>query len=160
MDNYVDNSEATAFKAETAAAWLDGIRRLKREAELAYDLAATERDMIDGLRGIDYSKEPGASSADPMLGAVARLQASVARYEATLEEYLEERDRAATAIMRVEMPGRAVLAYHYLADRPYQWIEGRLAYSHGGVMKLRRQALAELYGVMPADARPDIPKAI
>lgn len=161
MENIVDNSEIKAYKAEVASLWLDDVRRLKREADLAYDMMLDERTMLDGLRGIDYSREPtGSGGGDPMLDAIGRLQSSIGRYSEIMSEYLDERAVAAEIIEKVSMPGRAVLAYYYLAGKPYSWIEARMAYSHGGIMKIRRAALVEIFDLMPHDRRPTIPRAI
>lgn len=160
MENSVENSELGSFKASTSAMWLEEVRRLKKEADLAYDLMLDERRMLDGLKGIDYAKVPTGSSQDPMLGSIERLEASMGRYSEKMAEYIEERDKAAASIRLIAMPGRAVLAYYYLAGKTWPWIERRLSYSHGGVMKIRRQALTELFDVMPPDRGVNIPRAI
>ena len=156
-------AEWEAYRYAQARAWLEHIRALGERVESTKALIDSEYELMDGIRGIDYSalKVGGSASDDAMMNAISKMQNHIAEYAALLAEYEDERHTAQGCLSNMaEFQERRALTLRYLLGWPWELICVDMHYTHDGMMKLRRRAIVNAYDVMPLDRREPIHHAI
>ena len=148
--------EYDRYRYEQARAWLEHVRRLGIEADRIQGLVEAERASLDGVRGIDYTRE--RVSGTPMPPDIADLVDSlfehIREYTASLSAYTDERMKAARALDGLEdARERQVLTGYYLMGRTWDEVRANLGYSWQGIMTLRRRAIVSAYSVVPVEWR-------
>lgn len=143
-----------------ATAYLDHVRSLRMRIDSLQEEIEPLREMVGTT--MDY-RERVASSPNPKAfeDAVIRLQGLIADYCTEMAEYVEEQ-RVAHDVMRgLSKPEyRRALTSHYLGGRTWERCCVDMDYSWQGMMKLRRNAIDEVYDLMPEQWRRNaIPNA-
>lgn len=130
-------------------------------AMLESEIAELEAAM-EGLRGIDYSRD-GSASADAeeaMIERIERLGSLRAEYAAELDGNLDAQTLAHRALAHVGQPMRAVLTYRYLEGMA--WADVAKAVNHAeGYCKqeLHDKGLLDLYPFIPHEF-DELPEAL
>ena len=150
------------YKYEQARAWLEYVRGLGERAKVAQALVESERELLDGLRGIDYSSDgPTSPNDDALVDAISRLQDHIKQYIENLVEYVDVRADAVKRINGLKYAHEIeCLYYRYMRNKSWEEICVDMAYTHDGMMKLRRRAIVSAYEVMPNDWRDPLHPAI
>ena len=162
-DGIAMTAEWEAYRYAQARAWLEHVRALGERVESTKALIDSEYELMDGIRGIDYSaiNVGGSASDDAMANAISKMQAHIAEYAALLSEYEDERHRARDRLAELsDFQERRALTLRYLLGWPWEAICVDMHYTHDGMMKLRRRAIVSSYDVMPLDRREPIHHAI
>lgn len=152
----------------------DEVKRICAEAYMSYVRSLALR--VDFLqKEIETKKSellPGAISlkeyvststdVDAIESAICDLQELIAEYVTELAGYIDEQKVAHGVLCCLENPMH-MLALHayYLNGKTWEQVCVDLGYSWAGMMKLRKQALCEVYDLMPESWRRDpIPNAM
>lgn len=152
--------EYDRYRYEKAREWLDYIRQLGIEVDNAQGMVESERAMLDGVRGIDYTREhvSGTHPTTDLADLVDRLFEHIRDYTASLAAYTDERRKAFEIIDKLPDPKeRYVLSQYYLLGKTWNDVRAGLDYSWQGIMTLRKRAILSVFDVLPAgwrDARP------
>lgn len=157
------SEEYDRYKRAQAARWLESVGKLRGECDSLEDSIQELHDRAAGLKGMDYSTPAVSSSTSPdaLPNAVIRVQDMVSELCARLGELMEEQRAAEEALACMQdVAGREALRRHYLNGQTWEGTCVAMAYSWDGMMKLRRRALVELYGHMPAKWRDPVHPAI
>ncbi len=151
----------------------DEVKRICAEGYLAYvedlesridSLAACvqkQKDRLD-VMGVSYDcMQSNGSPRDALPEGIVKLMELVDNASIDLIEYREQRSIAELAIGNLpSFPMRKALRMHYLDGKPWVQVEAAMAYTHSGMMHLRRRSMIELYTTMPEEWRRALPKAI
>ncbi len=151
----------------------DEVKRICAEGYLAYveDLESRidsgaacvqrQKDRLDVL-GVSYDcMQSNGSPRDTLPEGIVKLMELVDDASIDLIEYREQRDIAELAIDNLpSLPMRQALRMHYLDGKTWAQVESAMAYTHSGMMHLRRRAMVALYATMPEEWRSAMPKAI
>ena len=152
------------YRYAQARAWLEHIRALGERVDSTKALIDSERNMMDGVRGIDYGASNGGGSSSPddaMVNAIAKMQRHIAEYAALLSEYEDERYDARNHLAKMEGHAeRQALTYRYLLGWSWDDVCAAMFYTHDGMMKLRRRAIVSAYDVMPLEWRDPVQHAL
>lgn len=152
------------YRRGQSRAYLDRVRELGLKVEAVQAEAERIRDMVGGLRGIDYAQPSvkGSPSGDErMVSAVAAVQEITRAYCADLAEYLEAYREAKACLDRMGGKGAALLRLRYLANEDWGPIAKRLGYSSAAsAKKTGMSALCRLYDYLPSSARDPLPPAL
>lgn len=145
-------AEWERYRIAQAESWLSSCKRLVDYERSMRELADSQREMADGISGIDYTKAIGKTSpkTDTIPETVARCMEVASDFEALIADISEKRSEAARAL--ATMPSKleaTVLTRHYLLGQTWESICVEISYSWRGVMNLRRRALLAAYDVMP-----------
>lgn len=157
------SEEYDKYRYEKAKAWLEHVRELGIEVQRINGMVESERALLDGVRGIDYTREYVGGSRDlpDVANIVDRLFDHIREYTASLAAYIDERTRAAQALEGLEDPiERRAITEHYLMGRTWEQVRTGLGFSWQGMMTLRRRAILSAYDVTPAGWRDPIPPAL
>lgn len=156
-----ETAEFTDWKVAQAERYFLRIRDMGRESEVLKMTVEAQREMLDGLHGIDYSRQPTGGNDDSFLEAEKRLRESIERFTSHLAGYTEERSRAFKAIAGLEKSKeRQCLVLYYMNGFSWGQVEYILQLSHDAVMKLRKRALSNVSNHLPPDVRENVPPAI
>lgn len=126
-------------------------------AQLESEISELE-SMMDGVRGIDYSRDKVNSAAndDGMVNAIARMESLKAEYKDELDAHLQVKADAHAALRNVRQPWRSVLTYRYLEGMPWADVADRAGYSEVHCRTdLHDNGLLELYAFIPHDELPE-----
>lgn len=148
--------EYDSYRRAQARAWLEHVRRLGAEAERLQGLVESERAMLDGVRGIDYTVEhvSGTRGAPDTADLMDALSDRIRDYTAAIAAYTDERQRAARILEGVvDAASRRILTEHYLLGKTWSEVAELTDYSESGLMKLRRRALLQAFEVVPMEWR-------
>lgn len=155
--------ELARYRAGQAHAYLERIRQSGEDCAGLRMLVDDARYRASGLTGIDCS-EPAVSSsptADAIPDGVDGIISLVRGYAASLAAYERKRDEARKALRLMPSQTDAkVLMLRYLLGLPWEHVCVEMGYTYDGVMKARRRALADFYGVMPHSERDPVPPAV
>lgn len=157
----VQGTEWDEYRYTQARRWLDSIKQAGQHVGTLKAMIEAERDLMDGVRGINYAAVPGGGSDDSTLEAIERIRGDIQDYTASLNEYLERRHDAQRRIERLEDKTEArALMCRYLLGWPWSEIETHMSYSHAQVMRIHYAAVVHVYDFMPHSEREPIHKAI
>lgn len=147
--------EWNRYRYHQARNWLANIRGLGEKVSSTQAMIEAERDLMDGVRAIDPSKEGGSSRADDaMVDIITRMERHISEFVAMVAEYEGERMDARVRLSKLEEPAeRAALTYRYLLGWSWEEICVEMHYSYDGMMKLGRRATINAFDVMPQDRR-------
>lgn len=138
--------------AEQAARYLEDVRgKAIRVKSLTLAIEA-QRDIAEGMRGIDYSRDiVQTSPTDAALpNAIHKLDQLIAEKESTRDDYAADLNAAYRAIDKMPTAANAAaLEMHYLAGESWTTCAKELGYTKPGMMDLRLRALVEFYECMP-----------
>lgn len=154
--------EWETYRYHQARVWLEHIRGLGEKVASTQAMIEAERDLMDGVRAIDPTKEGGSSRADDaMVDIIERMERHVREFLVLVSEYEDERMDARKRLAKLpEATERAALTYRYLLGWSWELICVEMNYTHDGMMKLRRRAIVNAYDVMPLEKREPIYHAI
>ena len=145
-------------------------RYLQRVRSTIHTIAQLESEiaeldgMMDGLKGIDYSRDKVSATAndDAMVNAISRMDSLRAEYRDELTAHLQVKADAHAALRNVRQPWRAVLTYRYLEGMPWADVTesiNELPGVHYAEVYVRKElhdnGLLELYAHIPHDELPD-----
>lgn len=147
--------EFDRYRYDQARAWLEHVRGLGRKADALRAAADEQRELLSGVRGVDYGRGGGgAPSPDAVPNAVAAIERAVSAYCSALAEFLDEQRDARLALSRLEKPEHfEVLARRYCDGWEWERICAAMGYTYDGAMALHRRAVAAAYDVMPPGSR-------
>ena len=152
------------YRRSQSRAYLERVRELGLKVEAVQAEAERIRDMVGGLRGIDYmqpSVKSSPSGDDRMVAAVAAVQEVTRAYCADMVEYLEAYQEAKRCLGRMGGKGAAVLRLRYLAGREWSDVAKAIGYaSETAAKNAGRVALVELYDHLPSTGRDPMHKAL
>lgn len=126
-------------------------------AQLESEMAELD-EMMDGIRGVDYSREKVSAPAndDGMVNAISRMESLKAEYRDELDAHLQVKADAHAALRNVRQPWRSVLTYRYLHGMPWADVAASVGYSEVHCKgELHSNGLLELYAFIPHDELPD-----
>ena len=151
------------YLAAQSRAYMEHVRRLVA-SRATWD-AIIEQDMalIDGLRGIDYTREQvsGGQYADRTAELLDRLEANRRQHEASMAALVEAVEDAQRRVSRIDAPYSTLLLLRYVSDLPWQEVAGRLHYSEFHCRReLHDEALAHLYDHLPQEWKDPRPSAV
>ena len=153
--------EFDEYKYRQARSWLEHIRKLGADVASAKALVDSERELLDGLHGIDYAAVRGNPDDDRLVNAIERTRAYIADFTAKQAEYEAER---MDAYRRLDQLGdgieRQALTLRYLLGKAWEEICVEMSYSWQGMMKIRKRAIIHAYDVMPNDKRDPLHPAV
>lgn len=140
---YLDDLKATMGK-------MDSIRE---DIELLRDVGTTTMDYHERVSSSPNPKK----FEDRML----RLREKEDKWDEELEEFLEKIDVAHDVFLSMRnRDGARALNLHYMQGKTWEMVCVEMGYSYGGMMKLRRRAVDEVYDLMPEEWRRNtIPNA-
>ena len=143
------------YRYVQARTWLEHVRKLGAEVETARALVDSERDAMDGVKGVDYSAEHhGDPNDDAFVDAISKLDERIRDYVMRLDRYLDERHDASVRLSRLPDPTeRQALVSRYLLGYRWEEVCVSMSYSYDGIMKLRRRAIVHAFDVMPTSWR-------
>ena len=144
--------EYDRYRYEKAREWLEHVRDLGVEANRIQGLVESERAMLDGVRGIDYTVEhvSGTRDVPDLADLVDRLFAHIREYTASLSAYTDERMKAARALDGLDnAKERQVLTMYYLLGRTWGEAADEMDYSVQRVMQIRKDAVLHAFDIMP-----------
>lgn len=145
------------YRRSQSRAYLEGVRDLGLKVEAVQAEAERIRDMVGGLRGLDYSQPKVRVSPvgdDSMVNAVAAVQEVTKAYCTDLAAYLEAYQEARACLDRMGGKGAAVLRLHYLANEKWAGVAEKLGYgSAETAKKAGKAALAAFYDYVPLQYR-------
>ncbi len=120
-----------------------------------------QKDRLD-VMGVSYDcMQSNGSPRDTLPDGIVKLMEIVDKASTDLIEYKEQRSVAEQAIDNLpSFPMRKALRMHYLDGKNWAMVEAAMAYTHSGMMHLRKRAMIELYATMPEEWRRVMPKAI
>lgn len=147
--------EGIDWKVERAGSYLESIRRLGEDVAAQQALADAQRELADGVRGIDYSalRVSTSPSGSQVEDALERIQSAVAEYCTLAAEYTDMRMEANRALCLMgDFTEARALRCRYLLGWDWERICVEMRYTYDGMMKLRRRALCSFYDVMPGRA--------
>lgn len=148
------------YKSDQARKWLEHVKELGARIKLQKALVDAERELLDGIKGVNYDAMPTAGNATDLADQIEKLQHSISDYSANLAEYIEARRDAVERLRRLERPEESTcLILRYVIG--LQWIEvaNEMSYTRDGVLKIRNRALVNAWEVMPPEHKDPIPKA-
>lgn len=154
MDHY-KRSQARAYLKRVGKL---GIKCKAIKAEIDY-----QRDLVGGLRGIDYTQSYTKTSCagdDPTVNAVVRLQELIRDYCAELASYTAEVAVAHECLGRMGSVGADVLRLHYLCGHSWEEVGARVEYAPDYARGVARSALVEFYKFMPHAERDPMHPAL
>ena len=156
-----ESSEFTDWKVGQAERYFLKIRDMGRESEVLRMTVESQREMLDGLHGIDYSRQSGGGDDESFIEAERRLRESIERFTSHLAGYTEERGRAFRSISNLDKSReRQCLMLYYMNGFSWAHVEYIMGITHDAVMKLRKRALGNVFEFLPPDVRENIPPAI
>lgn len=143
-----------------ATAYLEHIRSLKARIDSLQEEIEPLREMAGTT--MDYRERvSGSPNPKAFEDAVIRLQELIADYCTEMAEFVDEQRIAHEVMRRLSRPeyGRALTA-HYLTGKTWERCCVDMDYSWQGMMKLRRNAIDDVYDLMPEQwRRQSIPNA-
>lgn len=112
--------------------------------------------ILENIRGIDYTNERVANSAEvhQLEEAICRVEDAVIQWAANQAAFVEEATDAATRISHLEHAvERRALLLHYLDGRTWEYICELMDYSWQRMMEIRKAAVLHMYDLMPTEWR-------
>lgn len=156
--------EYEAYKYEQAAEWLKHVRSTGEKVASTQALIESERELMDGVRAVDYSVQGGGGTTDPdaaLAETIARIEGHIREYVTLLAEYEAERIEARRHLCKLESDAeRRALTLHFLLGWKWERVCLDMHYSYDGIMQLRRRAIVHAYDVMPLELRDPLHKAL
>ena len=151
-DPFVRNHCATKYLNDLKAAMgkMDSIRE---DIELLRDVGTATMDYHEHVSSSPNPKK----FEDRML----RLREKEDKWDEELKEFLEKIDVAHDVFLSMRnRDGARALKLHYMRGKTWEMTCVEMGYSYGGMMKLRRRAVDEVYDLMPEEwRRQPIPNA-
>ena len=148
------------YKSDQARKWLEHVKELGARIKLQEMLVKAERELLDGIKGVNYDSMPTAGNVTDLTDQIMKLQHSIQDWSANLAEYIDVRRDAVERLRKLERPEESTcLIQRYVYG--YQWHEvaKEMNYTRDGVLKIRNRALVNAWEVMPPEHKDPIPKA-
>lgn len=149
-------------KLYCSGAYIEHLREIERSMRLNMEEVQMYKERLD-IAGISYetprvSGTPqGADMAENIIEVVTRVRDMVADMAYQSAEVAQAR----TIFSRLHGKKSYALRAYCFMGRTWADIQRELGYkTYGGVMKLRRASLIDLYEIMPEEWRNVIPKAV
>ena len=156
------DEETIKWKSEFAEAYLEPLRTDGRKLRRMKAELIEQRDILSGLRGIDYTQPfvDVAAYNDAVHDAVARIMEMESAYEDAIANLDGRRAEARTRLD--EMPGTEadLLRLYYVSALPWALVGEALNLAEGTCRNMRRGALAAFYDHLPRTERPPEQHAI
>lgn len=130
-------------------------------AQLRSEIAELD-EMVDGVRGVDYSADhvSGTASDDGLVNAIARRDSLKAEYRAELDACLTLKADAHRALSNVRQPWRSVLTYRYVEGMSWVDVAEAAGYSEDHCKRdLHDNGLVELFPHIPHEY-DELPEAV
>lgn len=145
----METAEET-LKIDSAELYLKHVRSLTLQIRSKRDQIEQQKSLLEPM-GISYGEKIATSgSGDSLQTGVLELNDLIKEFCTDLVGYVEEYRRASNVIGCLSKPEyRAALVAYYLIGKTWEVICVELGYSWSGLMKLRKQALIEVYDYMP-----------
>lgn len=157
MDANRTSDELEAYRAEQAESWLSKVRRLRLYRDSLERQALDQMELLDGLKGIDYSRPSVTTSPyrDAIPDMIAARESAAENLRELARDASERMADAAVRLSRMADPTEALCLQLYYCEGVDTWerVCVTMSYSYDGMMKLRRRALAHAYAVMPHTER-------
>lgn len=143
-----------------ATAYLDDLKgtmgkmdSIREDIEALRDIGATTMDYHEHV-----SSSPNPKAFEDRM---ARLSELNDKWLTELGEFTEKVDVARDVFMAMgNRDGARALKLHYMLGKTWEMVCVEMGYSYGGMMKLRRRAVDEVYDLMPEEWRRNtIPNA-
>ena|GEM_PF-951731 len=138
--------------------YLQRVRAAIHTIEMLRSEIAELDQMMDGVKGVDYTRDRVSAPAndDGMVNAIARAESLRAEYRDELAEHLQAKADAHAALAHVRQPWRAVLTYRYLEGLAWADVAAKAGYSEAYCRgELHDNGLLELYAHVPHDELPE-----
>ena len=154
----VHSDEVKCICAEKYLAYIED---LESRIDSVSACVQKQKDRLDVL-GVSYDcMQSNSSPRDTLPEGIVKLMELVDKASVDLIEYKEQRTIAEEAIDSLpNFPMRKALRMRYLDGKTWAMVEAAMAYTHSGMMHLRKRAMVELYTTMPEEWRRVLPKAI
>lgn len=126
-------------------------------AQLESEIAELDA-MMDGVNGVDYSRDKvsGTAGDDAMANAIARRDSLRAELDEELGACLQAKADAHAALRNVRQPWRSVLVYRYVEGMAWADVAAHAGYSEAHCKgDLHDNGLLELYQFVPHDELPE-----
>lgn len=155
-------AEEQSRRREQAKRYLVEVRGLVRHVRALEAEIAEQREIAQGITGIDYSKAMVSTSAygDAIPDAVAALLDMVRDACGELARCVELQDEARKSLNEMGGIEADLLTLRYLLAYPWSEVGDRLSYSTPRLKELHRDALFCFYDYMPHYRRDPLPKAL
>lgn len=151
-DPFVRNHCATEY-LDDLKAMMGKMDSIREDIEFLRDVGATTMDYHEHV-----SSSPNPKAFEDRM---ARLSELNDKWLTELGEFTEKVDMARGVFMAmVNRDGARALKLHYMQGKTWEMVCVEMGYSYGGMMKLRRRAVDEVYDLMPEEWRRNpIPNA-
>ena len=143
-----------------ATAYLDHVRSLRMRIDALQEEIEPLREMV-GTTMDNRERVSGSTNPKAFEDAVIKLQDLIADYCTEMAEFADEQQAAHDVMRKLSRPEyRRALTAHYLVGKTWERCCVDMDYSWQGMMKLRRNAIDEVYDLMPEQWRRNaIPNA-
>ncbi|MBQ9021043.1 MAG: hypothetical protein IJ113_03365 [Eggerthellaceae bacterium] len=151
------------YRYNQARAWLEHVRGLADAVDSAERAVEYERAQMEQLSSIDYARVrvSGTPTSPDIADILDRLNDNIRQYCANASAYTDERRDCYDRLSRLESKTEAkALQLRYCMNHSWEYIEGAMGYTEGGIMKLRRTAIIHAYDVMPIEQRDPMHQAL
>ena len=150
-------SEFDAWKAQEAAAYLEGVRDTLMAARKVQDELDVMESLLPAMGGERVRHD---SAPDAMENAALRIIELRERYATELATYAAVREEAREAIGKLgDVRYEGVLTLYYLDGHAWRTVGVLMGYEEQTVRNLRGEALPLFWEVMPRNARTMVPRA-
>ena len=150
------DDETIRWKSEVSERYLEPLRSDGRKLRRMKAEIAEQRDMLSGLRGIDYTRPFVDVSAYG--GAVHDAAARMVEMESAYEDALANLDmrRAEARACLDEMGGTEadLLRLYYVSALPWICVAEAMNLAEGTCKNMKRRALAVFFDYLPRSERP------
>lgn len=149
------DSEMVLYRTEQAESYLKQVRKLYMQVRELEAMIAAQRELVSGLKGIDYTKSMTKSSAnnDKVPDGVSRLFEMISEATTKIAECVELQGEAANTLDEMGGLGGKVLKLRYVFARSWDDAAKTLGYSSGYLKRVAKDALCEYYDYMPLPYR-------
>lgn len=143
--------EWESYKARWSKRYLSDVRSMNHSIAMVKSEIAELAEMLDGVNGIDYSKDNrGGGDDEGLIRRIERLDSLQAEYLAELDGYLTAQARAHRALDNIGQPFRALLTYRYIEGRAWADVADAVGYAEQYCKSmLHPRALIDLYPFIP-----------
>lgn len=145
----------------SAGAYLEFVRHLDVDVNLTLQELKLVRERLD-LAATVYSDMPGNPNAygDAIPDGVIAIMEAEEAAKVSLAYFEGEIARAREVVANVSKPeARDILKCRYLLGMSWREVEKATGYPKRSAMRIRREALPEVFSLMPGEWREKLPKA-
>lgn len=155
--------EYERYRYDQASSYLNYVKTLSDRVNAKNDAVEDYRARLACIRGMDYSAEKiqVQSSGDAIPEGIARLLELIDECTDLTCKYAKEQKRAMEVIGNLSRyEYEQILEKHYLRNKDWGTIASEMNYTYHYVMRLRREAIVELYDYVPCEFRDKMQPAL